>query len=212
MAKNQSSGDDRAKVKLRFYEFELEGASASVENSIRQITQAFTARNVVVQSRQPQINGKQPKELSAPDTEDQVEEDDLEGEDGVAGEDAAPSPKLKSPRKVSKPKVPTSIQGFDLTGTATPFKEFAASKKLGGHASRYLLAAYWLKEFGNSPTITADKVYTCYKAADWPTNIVDWDVNFRAQIKDDLFRRNNPGEYSITPKGENAVKELDAAE
>jgi hypothetical protein len=212
MPKNQGSGEDRSKVKLRFYEFELEGASASVENSIKQITQAFTAGNVLVQPRRPQLNGKQTKELSAPDTQDEAEEDYIEPEDGEVSDEEATAAKPKVARKPAKPKMPTRIEGLELTGTGTPFKEFAASKKLGGHGSRYLLTAYWLKEFGGSPTINADKVYTCYKVADWPTNIKDWDFNFRSQIKDDLFRRNNPGEYSITPQGENAVKELDAAE
>jgi hypothetical protein len=53
MAKNQGGGEDRAKVKLRITDFELEGSNASVENSIRQIVQGLNARNaVVVQTKQ----------------------------------------------------------------------------------------------------------------------------------------------------------------
>ena len=44
MAKG-SGNDDRAKVKLRVIEFELEGGNAAVENSIRQLSNTLTTRN-----------------------------------------------------------------------------------------------------------------------------------------------------------------------
>src|ERR1700722_15680468 len=45
MAKNQGGSDDRAKVKFRVIEFELEGGNAAVENSVRNLTNAITQKN-----------------------------------------------------------------------------------------------------------------------------------------------------------------------
>jgi hypothetical protein len=75
------------------------------------------------------------------------------------------------------------------------------------HAQRYLVATHWLKDHGGHPTTNIDKVFTCYKTVGWPTNITDWDVNFRNHVaKTNRMRRVNPGEYAITPLGEDAVR------
>ncbi len=44
MPKGHGGTEDRAKVKLRVIEFELEGGNAAVENSIRQITNSLAIR------------------------------------------------------------------------------------------------------------------------------------------------------------------------
>jgi hypothetical protein len=92
------------------------------------------------------------------------------------------------------------------TSTGDPAKK----PKKGTH--RYLVAAFWLKEHGNSPTVSVDKVYTCYRTVDWPTNQSDWDANFRTQVKTDRVRLVSPGEYAITPKGEDDVRTMDGTQ
>jgi hypothetical protein len=86
-----------------------------------------------------------------------------------------------------------------------------ASKKITTQVARYLASAFWLNDHGNSPTIDIHKVYTCYKTASWPTKIADWDNNFRQMVRANTMRRVSQGEYAITPLGENAVREFDAA-
>ena len=44
MAKGQGGGEDRTKIKFRFFEVEVEGASGSVENSINRLAQVLAAR------------------------------------------------------------------------------------------------------------------------------------------------------------------------
>jgi hypothetical protein len=107
MAKNSDSGEDRAKVKLRFYEFELEGRSTSVENSIKQITQAFTTRQQVVvqQPRQPQIGGvKQPKELNGT-APDEIEPEDVAEDETEMAEEGDSQPQSAVAAKTRKPQV-----------------------------------------------------------------------------------------------------------
>jgi hypothetical protein len=210
MAKNQGSGEDRAKVKLRITEFELEGSNASVESSIRQITQALNGRNGITQTKV--LPGKQPKELAVPEPGVDLEEEEVQtqSEEG-ADEETAPIAAGKPKRPVKLP-VPEYKHDLDLTGTGVSFKDFVASKKIKAQATRYLVAAFWLKDHGNNPTINIHKVYTCYKTAGWPTKLTDWDNIFRQLIRNNFIRRVSSGEYSITPLGENEVRELDGAE
>jgi hypothetical protein len=217
MAKNSGSGEDRAKVKFRFYEFELEGASSSVENSIKQITQAFGAKPaIVVQPKQGQLNGKVSKDPAPLENPEPVEEEYLDQEEdsetqGETGGDGAPAKSAK-PRKRQVHPLPDYKHDLDLTGSGKSFKDFVASKKITTQTARYLASAFWLKDHGGVQTIDIHKIYTCYKTAGWPTKIEDWDNNFRLLVRRNLFRRVSQGEYAITPLGEDAVRELDDAQ
>jgi len=146
MAKSNSGGEDRAKVKLRVIEFELEGANSSVENSIRQLTAALTARTNGTPKLPP---GKPPKELASGDTAQSYQEpEELEAE--IVAEDAdAPPAKTKSAKPRSKTKPPTYLP--DLITDFDGFKAFAKEKVPESRTQQYLVAAYWLKEHGNCP-------------------------------------------------------------
>jgi len=153
------------------------------------------------------------KELAAPEAED-VEEP-LEADEIIEpkGEedDAAPSRPARA-RSQYKPKLPNYMAELYLVGTDISFKDFAESKKTKKHTVRYLIAAFWLKQYGNSPTVNIDKIYTCYSTVGWPMKISDWDVNLRQQVKSNRFRRMQTGEYAITPIGENDVRALNGTE
>jgi hypothetical protein len=208
MPKGGSGSEDRAKVKLRVIEFELEGGNASVENSIRQITSALTTRNAAPKP----LPARPPKELAAPygaegEAEDIAEAPEIVEAEAVETDAETRAP--KGPKAKYKPPLPTYLHDMDVTGNGVSFKDFAAAKAPKKHTTRYLVAAMWLKEHGNSPTVTAAKVYTCYKTAGWPLNITDWDVNLRSQVKTDRFRRVETGEYAITPLGEADLQKPD---
>jgi hypothetical protein len=215
MPKGGGSNEDRAKVKLRVIEFELEGGNASVENSIRQLTHALTTpRNGAPARLAP---AKPQRELAAgasaaePDEiEDTAQDAEYAEVEEAAPEAAAPS---KPKKPTGKPRMPKYLHDLDLTGNNGPtFEDFARTKNPETNSQRHLVAAFWLKEYGGSETITVDKVYTCYRMVDWPTDMSDWDVNFRSQVPNDRFRRVARGEYAITPKGENDVRKLNGTE
>jgi len=202
--------EDRAKVKLRVIDFELEGGNAAVENSIRQLTNALTTRNgalgrVVAPKPQKELAaGGNPAETS--DTKETLQE--TEPADVETSTEVTSEQKPKKAKSVFKPKVPTYLPGLDMIGNGTTFKEFALSKKPKSNAQRHLVAAFWLKEHGNSPTINLDKVFTCYRTADWPTTQLDWDATFRGQLTNNRFRRVGPLEYAINPIGEDDVRTM----
>lgn len=212
MAKGQGGNEDRAKVKLRVIEFELEGGNASVENSIRQLTQALTNRNGQSSPARGIVPPRQAKEIGAPEPNEPETEEYAEAPEVLEADapdsDGAKANKSKA-RSTYKPPLPTYLHDLDMNGNGTSFKDYASTKPTKKHTVRYLIAAHWLKEHGDSPTVTTDKIYTCYKTAGWPLNITDWDINLRQQVKTDRFRAVNPGEYAITPLGDGDLQKLD---
>jgi len=201
MAKGNPGAEDRAKVKLRVIEFELEGGNASVENSIRQLTAALTNRNGVAKPVAPAA--KTPKELAAAPDEEILEAETVEPE---AEEVEAPPAAPKKIKVKAKPKAPEYLHDLMEGAKLDEFKEFAKQKNPVSRPTRYLAATYWLKEFGGSPTVTADKMYTCFKNADWPTNFNDWRATFDHLVHEEDMRKVGVGEFAINPTGEAKVK------
>ena len=203
-----NTGEDRAKVKFRVIEFELEGGNAAVENSIRTLTTAITQSTSPTPQRL--LPPRQPKELSAPSTPESGTDDRGEHFEVVDAKLSEPndddSKAAKTPKTKYKPPLPNYLHDLDMQGNGVPFTEYAAQKAPTKQTRRYLVAALWLKEHGASPTISVDKVYTCYKTAGWPLALTDWDVNFRSLVKTDRFRRVETGDYAITPLGEADVQ------
>ncbi len=204
-----SGNEDRAKVKLRVIEFELEGGNASVENSIRQLTQALTVRTNGAPAR---VAPLKPRELAGNDGVTDDVDEPIEAELAEGPESPSEAPIKAKSKNAYKPRMPEYKHDLDMTGSGLTFKEFVGQKNPKKATQRHLAAAYWLKEHGGSPTINIDKVFTCYRTAGWPTNQADWDATFRSQVKNDRFRRVNPGEYAITPIGEDDVRKMDGAE
>jgi hypothetical protein len=203
MAKGNVREEDRAKVKLRVIEFELEGANSSVENSIRQLATALTARTNGGSKLPP---SKPPKELASGETEDPAQEaEPVEAEVVDDGADAQPA-KTKTARPKSKPKPPTYLPNLNLTGkNGITFKEFAKEKAPTTRPKQYLVATYWLKEHGEDQTVNADKIYTCFKTAGWPIGFNDWRAAFDQLVHSEHLRKVGVGEFAINPLGEDAV-------
>jgi hypothetical protein len=204
MPKGNSGTEDRAKVKLRVIEFELEGSNASVENSIRQLTNALTTRAVVVKP----LGTKPVKELAGATSEGGT--DDLEEEGEVLEADAIETngngvPVKKAPRVKPKPKAPTYLHEMNTTGNGTSFKDFAKEKGPTTRSKQYLVAAYWLKEHGDSATVNADKMYTCFKTATWPVGFNNWRSTFDNLVHSEHMRKVDVGEFAINPLGEEVV-------
>jgi hypothetical protein len=78
---------------------------------------------------------------------------------------AAPPPRVsRTPRQYAKPKV----LNIDLTnGRTVPFVSFAKEKGQTADTKRYLMIAAWYHDYAQIPSITADHVYTCYRAMGW---------------------------------------------
>lgn len=205
MPKGNSGGEDRAKVKLRVIEFELEGGNASVENSIKQLTNALSTRTIAVPRA---LAPKLTKELNGTanaDPIDELEEAEIVDEESVEIPDNNSASK-KAPRIKSKPKPPTYLHDLNLSGNSgTAFKEFTKEKSPTTRSKQYLVAAYWLKEHGDSPTVNADKMYTCFKTAGWSIGFNNWRTTFDNLVHGEYMRKVDVGEFAINPLGEEVV-------
>jgi hypothetical protein len=199
----KGSSEDRAKVKLRVIEFELEGENSSVENSIRQITNALTDRVTVVKP----LQAKSPKELTGNVKGDEVET--VNGEPEVIAAETVEENGDGAVRKAAKKKLkaPLFLNDLNLTGTGVSFKDFAKEKAPTSRNKQYLVAAFWLKNHGDSPTINVDKVYTCFKTASWPTPFKDWRMTFDNLAHSEHMRLVGKGEFAINSIGEEAVSD-----
>jgi hypothetical protein len=132
-----------------------------------------------------------------------VEESHVEEADFAEATEEAPAPVAPSkPKTQYNPPQPKYLPDLD---PQNEFKEYAAKKPQTKHTKRYLLATTWLRDVKQKPTMNIDQVYTCYRTAGWPTNIRDWDSNFRSLVKQNWLRRESPGEYAINPLGESAL-------
>ena len=154
-------------------------------------------------------NGRPPAQFTAPEPEDELQDEEDEptelSEDESDEETAPVAPKAT---RVKKPKPPEYLP--DLIADTNAFKEFAKQKNPTSKSQQYLAAAYWLKKNANSPTVTADKIYTCFKTAPWPAGFNDWTQTFHNLVYDELMRRVGKGEFAINPTGEHQVETSNA--
>jgi hypothetical protein len=126
---------------------------------------------------------------------------DAEFEDTATTETEAKQPKSARPKKF---KPPTYLH--NLIADVDGFKAFAKEKAPDTKNKQYLAAAYWLKEFGDCPTVNADKIYTCYKTAEWSVGFNDWSQTFHNLVYNEFMRKTGKGEFAINPTGEAVVK------
>jgi hypothetical protein len=215
MAKNPAGFEDRAKVKVRFIEFELEGGNAAVENSVRNLTNALTQKNGVgsISKQPPTLKGigTAPALLQTPSLADPLDEpDSLEeapGADAAAVAAEASSP--AKPRGTRKFTVPEVID-IDLISLDVPFAKYCEDKNLNTNWNKYLACAAWLKEHRNIAAITDDHIYTMFKFMKWSLT-ADVAAPLREMKKQGWFTTPERGKYAINHLGENEVNRMSSA-
>jgi hypothetical protein len=131
--------------------------------------------------------------------------DQEEIEELVIQESGDSDPETDKPPRVKKFKAPEYIPDLLVGEKGTAFKEFAAEKAPDNKTKKYLVATYWLKEHGDSPTVNANKIYTCFKTAGWSTGFNDWNQPFHNLVHSEHLRKQGTGEFAINPLGEDAV-------
>jgi hypothetical protein len=66
---------------------------------------------------------------------------------------------------------------------------------------RYLAIARWLHDHRNTPVITQDHVWTCYRHLGWPTDILDFAQPLRELKHKQYFTTPERGNYAINQLG-----------
>jgi hypothetical protein len=208
MAKHDTK-EDKAKVKFRFFDFELEGSNAALEATVRTMAQTLARRDgngnakalaSAVATALP--NGQ------AVDAND-ADVDVLEEIDGSV--EAAPRPTSRA--RTSKAAVERPEFLDDLVKTADlSLADFVAGHDVGQtDYSRCAAIAKWLKDHVNTDTVTIDHFFTGYRLMNWPSP-----KRYRNPLGDmtdkkNWLRRAGPGKYQITFIGEEAVPKREQA-
>jgi hypothetical protein len=143
----------------------------------------------------------------APETPELPEQEEVEEPDEVAASDNG-EPASPRPARVKKLKPPDYVPDLFSSDNGAAFKEFADEKAPSNKSKKYLVATYWLKEYGNNPTVNANKMYTCFKTAGWSTGFNDWNQPFHNLVFSEQLRKVGAGEFAINPLGEDVVMKV----
>jgi hypothetical protein len=201
MPPKRTGDQPKASNKIRFVMLEADLSDGNLAQLTHAITNALkpaTPVRYITVPPQKALNGA----VDVPDTEEEELVD--EGEEGAVDE-AAPSP-TRAPKGAGKPRKSKPPEYLpDLITDREAFKAFAKEKAPTTKARQYLVAAYWLKEHANNPTVNADKIYTCFKTAGWSVGFNDWRATFDNLVYTEQMRKVTPGEFAINPLGEDTV-------
>jgi hypothetical protein len=202
MAKSASKASGLSRVRFIMVEAETDG-------DLTQITQAIqnAVRPTPIQARISAVPVRTNATQSAPENDNGTTDLlDVEPED----EREAPVERVRSsnesPRAPRKFRSPEVLE-LDLA-TEPPFAQFAAEKNPSSHQMRYLTVAAWFKVHRGVEAITADHVYTCYRAVKWPTDVPDFAQPLRDLKGRQLLHLKEKGHYAINHLGLQEVENL----
>jgi len=177
------------------------------DGNLTELTHAITSALKPTMAPGRQVARVTPHTLPPPpaEAEDVEELVETEVEEPVTEEASSNVQESGKAQRVKKFKPPDYIADLLAGDKGKAFKEFAAEKAPGTKSKKYLVATYWLREHGDSPTVNANKIYTCFKTAGWSTGFNDWNQTFHNLVHSEHLRKAGNGEFAINPLGEDAV-------
>ncbi|WP_316207366.1 hypothetical protein [Bradyrhizobium sp. SZCCHNR3118] len=192
----KSSGKTGGTSRIRFIMVDAEIADDQIHSVTQAITNALRGPNTVtkrIAAPAPQLNGNGAEHVDEPEVVDEAEE--------IDAVDVTPAaPKTKKPRKAApKPNMIT----ID-TESEPPLSSIGTFKD---HSKRYLAIAAWLHDHRNTPVVTQDHIFSCYRLLGWPTNIPDFAQPLRQLKFKQYFESPEPGKYEINQLGLQKAKE-----
>lgn len=186
--------------------FKLKGQSGTLQKGFDAINTAFAAFGV--QALPPTAggrlsNGNGHKTVAAilpSETDEVVDEDEIDEENDAIQPAAKTSGKPRQPRKYK------FLDEFDLNQSEKPWKEFAAEKAPKSEADKYLIAALWITENANLPEFGITHIFTCFRAAGWP-ELRDFSQPMRfMKSKKSYFTNPSPKMWKLTGPGLDAAR------
>jgi hypothetical protein len=201
MPKHNPSSSERSKVRIFFVEGDF--APGDLQNLTQALTTAIRPTPLLLRGG-PAVrlgagdgspNGAAESEMELTDAEVTIEP-----------ESELSTPIVKAPTRVRTYRKPTPVE-LDMKAGGKPFEEFAREKGPVAHRAKYLVAAAWLHDYAKVETITADHVFTCYKAAGWTFDVQDPTATFR-QLKSEGIGSLNRGSFGINHLGLAEVEKM----
>lgn len=199
MAKG-STGKAGGSSRIRFIMVEAEISDGDLGQITQAIQNALRGPTPTVQ-RIASPNGAKAVAQETSELEAEVE---VEEEDVVQAEAPSREPK---PRGARKPAPTPEVLEIDLTSEVS-LVSFAQKASPKSDRKRYLVIAAWFKHHRGIDAITANHIYTCYRALKWPTTIRDFAQPLRNLKASQLFSLSDKGTYAINHLGLAEVDKL----
>lgn len=189
---------EKGKIKIRFFEVELEGSDETLLESVRSAAAlANRGQSRVVRNLPPAAaNG-------GGNIASQQEETDLDVESEQQVVEAESEPKSKKNRAYVTPQV----LDLNLKAGTIPFAAFIEKKKPSTTIEKYLVVAAWLKENLSITAVNIDHIYTCFRSAEWGVQ-ADVAQPLRSGKVQGYFKVAARGAYELTHIGQGVVDKL----
>lgn len=202
MAKSPQSKTGTAKVRFIMIDAEIpEGDMSQITAAIQN---ALKPTTTIIQQRLPSHGptGVVSDLLS----------DDSDSEDLIELGDDESAPVAAKPTREARPRKPTVPKVLDLDLTSgVSFETFANDRSPKNDIERNLVVLAWFKENRPDEPVTANHVYTCYRAIKWPSGIDDFSWPLRALKKEQLVTNPARGQYVINHLGIARVEKMGSA-
>lgn len=204
MAKQPTTKGSTARV--RFIMLDAEIPEGDLSQITAAIQNALKPTTTIIQQRLPS-QAATALPYGAGDTETEFEGETIELEDAAPAEATTP----RQPRE-ARPRKPTSMKVLELDLTNPPsFEGFATEHMPKNDTERNLVALAWFKEHRPNEVVTANHVYTCYRAMKWPSGIDDFPSVLRSLKAQQLVKSVGRGQYEINHLGIARVEKLGPA-
>lgn len=172
--------EEKGKIKIRFFEVELEGTDATLQEVIRSVTSVAGRAPTVLrartlppgQDRQEGVEALLDENPNVVDTE----------EAPISTSSVTPSKAKTKKKSYGNPQV----LDIDLKSGEIPFASYCKSKNPTDTIKKYLVCAAWFKEYRKEEEISIDHIYTCYRAMGWSVQ-KDMGQTFRGGKKQGYF-------------------------
>src|SRR5258708_3675477 len=145
MAKKPGENSGRSN-KIKFVLVEADISDGNLSELTQAITSALRPSVVHVRQVGRNSNAALPPADATEDEIEVVEQSDAEPEE----ESEAATPRVSKPKK---PKQPEYVDNLLPPDKMKAFREFAELKAPDTKTKKYLVATYWLREHGDSPTV-----------------------------------------------------------
>ena len=189
----------RSKIRMFFVDADL--APGELQQLTAALSEAVRPTHIAQKSSAARLSGG--TQRASADTE--IEE--LEVEE-VLDESEEEVDVVRVPSKPKKFRSPKVVH-IDMKSGGKPFEDFAVEKgNPKSHQVRYLVAAYWLKNFAQIAPCTVDHIFTCYKSASgWSLDMKDPGAPLR-QLKLAQDGDTKNGSFTINHAGEARVEKM----
>ncbi|MGJ5088704.1 hypothetical protein ACQR06_24510 [Bradyrhizobium sp. HKCCYLRH1065] len=198
MAKHTAGTKTPSRIRLVVLEAEI-----GDNGDVAQLTQAMTAalrgpapntvvKRIAAPTQQANGNGHIVDEPEQSDLFEAMEEEETV--------DVTPAPKAPRKKRVGpKPnQIPIDVDSEPKLSTLVDGKS---------NHRRYLAIAAWLHDHRDTPVITQDHIYSCYRLLNWPIDIADFGQPFRELKHKRYFETPEKGKYAINQLGLQKAKE-----